>query len=510
MVPSESQGENVGAENVFAADCGCPCHHIIAGFTQTSRSPGRRRIAQGYVRNAGDGYRMHDGMQSHSLIESLLHHATSGTDAEPNSTPASMLMTTKGSWTLMFHGEAFLIDVQQSGPRGLDKFFSTNWWMPMAQRKFGNGTLTLRTMLSFEPATISTRRYPELFQQGETAFGRPIVDGQHPHDFFMELAALYDYKLTDRTLLSFYAAPMGDPAMGPIAYPHRASASEDPIAPLGHHLQDSTHIAADVVTVGITYRNVRLEASGFHGREPDEFRWNINSGKIDSWSARVTVNPAKNWSGQYSIAQLHSPESLAPAEDVRRMTASVQYNRPMERGTGRRCCYGDETRILPAATWATAICSNRLCDSLSATTSGLGSKMWIAPMNFCSAKVKTVRPEPPGFSERYFTRVQAYTAGYEREVGHIPHLSTALGGQFTWYGVPIASEAELRRPSCRRDDFSAPAAAKLSRRRDVFWRPSRPLRLQAVDLLNGAETLRAKKASPKTSSFVFPLEIPLH
>ena len=261
-------------------------------------------------------------MQSHSLIDSLLQHATSGTDAGPNSTPASMLMTTKGNWTLMFHGEAFLIDVQQSGPRGVDKFFSTNWWMPMAQRKFGNGTLTLRTMLSFEPATISKRRYPELFQQGETAYGRPIVDGQHPHDFFMEIAALYDYKLTEQTLLSFYIAPMGDPAMGPMAYPHRASASEDPIAPLGHHLQDSTHIAADVVTVGLTHGKVRLEASGFHGREPDEFRWNINSGKIDSWSVRATVNPAQNWSAQFSIAQLRSPESLAPADDVRRMTLS--------------------------------------------------------------------------------------------------------------------------------------------------------------------------------------------
>ncbi len=255
-------------------------------------------------------------MSAGSLIESLLHHATSGTDAEPNSTPFGMLMATKGNWTLMFHGEAFLSDIQQSGPRGGDKLFSTNWWMPMVQRKFGKGTLTIRTMLSFEPATVSDRRYPELFQQGETAFGRPIVDGQHPHDFFMELAALYDYKVGERTLLSVYAAPMGDPAMGPPAYPHRASASEDPIAPLGHHLQDSTHIAADVVTAGLTYRSFRLEASGFHGREPDEFRWNIDSGKIDSWSARVTANPGQNWSLQYSIAQLHSPEALTPDEDI--------------------------------------------------------------------------------------------------------------------------------------------------------------------------------------------------
>ena len=372
------------------------------------------------------------GMQSRSLIESLLQHATSGTDAEPNSTPFPMLMTTKGDWTLMFHGEVFLNELQQTGPRGFDKLFSTNWWMPMAQRKLGNGTLTLRTMLSFEPATISSRRYPELFQQGETAFGRPIVDGQHPHDFFMELAALYDYKLAEHTLLSFYAAPMGDPAMGPTAYPHRASASEDPIAPLGHHLQDSTHIAADVVTVGITHRSLRLEASGFHGREPDEFRWSVNSGKIDSWSTRVTANPGQNWSLQYSIAQLHSPEGLAPAEDIRRMTASVQYNRPLQKGN-----------------WASLLLWGRNQDVSGGNVGNsylLESTLRFYDRNYAWTRIENVdrtnelllgeQPAPPGFGEHYFTRVQAYSAGYEREVGHIPHLSTALGAQFTWYGVP--------------------------------------------------------------------------
>jgi len=201
------------------------------------------------------------GEKSGSLIETVENHATPGTDAVPNATPLEMLMTKKGSWTLMFHGEAFLNELQQSGPRGADKLFSTNWFMPMAQRELGKGTLTLRAMLSFEPATVSRQRYPELFQQGETAFGRPIVDGQHPHDFFMEVAAIYDYKLAENTLLSVYAAPMGDPAMGPVAYPHRDSASENPAAPLGHHLQDSTHIADDVVTLGITHKYVRLEAS---------------------------------------------------------------------------------------------------------------------------------------------------------------------------------------------------------------------------------------------------------
>src|SRR3984957_7698473 len=137
--------------------------------------------------------------------------------------------------------------------------------MPMAQRELGLGVLTVRTMLSLEPATVTGRRYPLLFQQGETAYGLPIVDGQHPHNFVMELAALYDWKLGERTLLSFYAAPGGDPAFGPKAFPHRASAAENPVATLGHHQEDSTHIAYNVVTVGLTHGIVRGERVSWAG-----------------------------------------------------------------------------------------------------------------------------------------------------------------------------------------------------------------------------------------------------
>ncbi|HEY4776269.1 MAG TPA: hypothetical protein VIH56_01295, partial [Candidatus Acidoferrales bacterium] len=173
-----------------------------------------------------------------TFIQEILARNTAGTSAEPNSTPHDMLMTQKGAWTIMFHGAAFLDSQQQTGPRGADKVFGTSWLMPMAQRTWGPGTFTARGMFSLEPATITGRQYPELFQLGETAYGKPIVDGQHPHNFFMELALLYDWKLSENTLLSFYVAPVGDPAIGPEAYPHRVSASEDSLAPLSHHLMD--------------------------------------------------------------------------------------------------------------------------------------------------------------------------------------------------------------------------------------------------------------------------------
>ncbi|MGH9733477.1 MAG: hypothetical protein ACRD8A_02655 [Candidatus Acidiferrales bacterium] len=372
-----------------------------------------------------------------TFVQEILRHTTSGTSAEPNSTPLPMLMTTKGPWTLMFHANVFVLDQQQTSERGGDKFFSTNWLMPMARRDLGPGVFTARVMLSLEPATITDRRYPLLFQQGETAYGAPIVDGQHPHDLFMEIAALYDWKLGEKGLLSIYVAPVGDPAIGPTAYPHRASAAEDPVATLGHHQEDSTHIADDVVTVGMTYGIARVEASGFHGREPDEFRWDIDSGKVDSWSTRVTLQPDKNWSGQYSYARIASPEALYPTEDQARMTASIMYNRPLGNGD-----WGN---------WANTILWGRTSSIQEDSVFNsylLESTLQFAGRNYAWTRVEDVtrsnelllgeQPLPPSFVERPIGRVQAYTFGYDRDFDFFPRLSSALGAQVTTYGVPHA------------------------------------------------------------------------
>jgi len=371
------------------------------------------------------------GMRHQEMQESGMQHGHRAA-AEPASTPVPMLMTMRGKWMLMFHGVAFLNVLQQSGPRGGDKVFAPNWIMPMAQRDLGPGTLTLRTMLSFEPATIPKRRYPELLQTGETAFGKPIVDGQHPHDFFMEIAGLYDWKVAENTTVSFYGAPVGDPALGPTAFPHRTSASENPMAPLGHHMQDSTHIAAEVVSVGVNHKAVRLEVSGFHGREPDENRWNINSGKIDSWSSRLSISPTRNWTGQYSIARLTSPENQEPDEDIVRMTASLGYNRPLTNGNWATTAVWGRNRTMP--------------DGEIFTGYLLESTLRFLTRNYIWGRVENVdrtnelllgeKPPPPGFREHFFARVQAYSLGYDHDFDLIPHLATAVGGQVMWYGIP--------------------------------------------------------------------------
>jgi hypothetical protein len=253
----------------------------------------------------------------------------------------------------------------------------------------------------------------------------------------MELALLYDIRLGTNTLLSFYAAPVGDPAMGPEGFPHRVSASEDPLAPLGHHLQDSTHIAEGVVTAGLTYKIARVEVSGYHGREPGENRWTIETGALDSWSARLTLNPSANWSGQYSISRLASPEQLFPQEDTLRMTASVTYNRPLRNGNWASLLLWGRNRDIPDG----QVFNSYLAEST----------LRFAKHNFAWTRIENVdrtnelllgeNPLPPNFEERFLGRVQAYSFGYDREFNFVPHIASALGAQYTLYAKPASLDS---------------------------------------------------------------------
>lgn len=324
----------------------------------------------------------------------------------------------------MFHGVAFVADIQQTGSRGRDKLFSTNWFMGMGQHRAGKGSFMIRTMFSLEPATVTDRRYPELFQTGETAYGRPIIDGQHPHNLFMELAVQYARPIGDKTLLDVYAAPVGDPALGPVAYPHRVSAFEMPQAPLGHHLQDSTHISYDVVTVGVQHGIVRMEASGFHGAEPGENRWTIGRGAMDSWSARLWITPSSDWRGQVSLGRLRRPEALEPG-DIVRSTASLTYNRPFVTGN-----------------WATSIIWGRnhktvrgrnLNSFLAESTLQLRRKNSIMGRLELVDKEELLQDRPD-----LVFRVAAFSAGYVRDMRWIPGLDTGFGANFTLYSLPTA------------------------------------------------------------------------
>jgi hypothetical protein len=377
------------------------------------------------------------GMQMGPMNQAsmLLMNLASGTSQNPASWPMPMLMTHIGGWEGMFMGTAFLVDTQQSGPRGGDKLYSASWFMARAEHVVGAGAFNAELMLSLDPATITRRRYPLLFQTGETAYGVPLADAQHPHNFVMELGFRYARQLGQGTVLETYFAPVGDPALGPVAYPHRASAAELPQAPISHHLQDSTHIADEVVTVGLSHRQFRLEASGFHGAEPGENRWTIQTGAIDSWSARLWFLPARNWAIQISGGRLAHPEQLEPGDQVR-TTASLAYTRPIAAG----------------GAWSSTLSWGRTHN----TATRRDNDSWLAEtvlplrrLNFLTGRVEVVDKDElfaaqPEIEQRLQAayggsfRVAAYTFGYTRDIELFRYLETGIGANVTFYGVPEA------------------------------------------------------------------------
>src|SRR5580693_2533824 len=266
-------------------------------------------------------------MHASSKLQLPSPHEGSGTGWQPASVTGNEWMWMRGAWMLMAHGVIFIDYNQQGGPRGEGKAESVNWGMTMEQHKLGAGTILFRQMFSAESLTSPHPGFPELFQTGETYHGEPLVDHQHPHNVFAELAALYTVPLTKKISWQLYGGPSAEPALGPVTYIHRASAAELPMAPLSHHLQDSTHTSFGVVTTGFVIDRVKLEGSAFNGREPNEERWSIQLAALDSWSGRASLAASSNWTAQYSVGRLEHPEALEPGSQWRE-TASVEYNRP--------------------------------------------------------------------------------------------------------------------------------------------------------------------------------------
>lgn len=358
----------------------------------------------------------------------------SGTSWQPSSGPMHMYHKNAGDWLLMFHYNLIAAVNHQGGPRGVTKFESANWFMLMAYHKLGNGTLQLRGMFSFEPFTYPPGGSPLLFQTGETYKGQPLIDKQHPHDLFMELSAQYTHPLGERgTWFTYFGYP-GEPALGPVAFMHRASASENPSATLAHHLQDSTHISFGVLTTGFTYRWLKLEGSVFNGREPDENRYDFDAHKWNSRSARLSIMPNANWTMQVSYGFLRSPEGQEPNTDIRRATASVQYNKPLHRGN-----------------WASAFVWGRNHTSSPGETHNLNGYTFESTVNFLDKnylytrlelvdKNELLRPSDRALlriiDDHPSFRIGAYTFGSSRDLWNTDKMSFAIGTDLTFYSKP--------------------------------------------------------------------------
>jgi len=394
------------------------------GLAQENHAPAHDHTSDPDQHDAMPGMQM-PGMQmeEHTGVSLPSPHEASGTSWHPASAPGYEWMWMRGGWELMAHGVIFADYNQQGGPRGAGKAESVNWGMFMEQHKLGAGTILFREMSSAESLTSPHPGFPELFQTGETYHGQGLVDHQHPHNVFAELAALYTLPLTEKISWELYGGPSAEPALGPVTYLHRASASELPMAPLGHHLQDSTHTSFGVVTTGFVIDRIKLEASSFNGREPNEQRWGIQLAALDSWSGRALVAPTRNWTAEYSIGRLEHPEALEAGSQWRQ-TASAEYNRP-----------------IPSGNWATTFvwgCVHKIATGTNLNSYLLESTVNFRKRNYAFSRLELVDkdelfPEAP-VHPAY--RIGAYTFGGVRDVLQNRVGNVGVGADVTFYSKP--------------------------------------------------------------------------
>ncbi len=348
-----------------------------------------------------------------------------GTSWQPDSTPMGGIHEMQGAWLTMVHGFVDAIYDEQGDLRGNSQTFSTSMLMLMARRELGEGAFGVRLMVSGEPL-MGASGYPLLFQTGETADGRvPLIDRQHPHNLLMEAAATYSHDLAPGSSVFVYAGPAGEPALGPSTFMHRLSAMDNPEAPITHHWLDSTHVTFGVLTAGYVWRQFKLDASAFNGREPDQHRYDVEVRSLDSYSARLSWNPWSNLSMQVSSGRLASPEQLEPGVAVHRTTASVSYNAPF-----------------PGQWWQTTLAWGHNAPSQGMASSGwlLESALKLNPSQTLFGRLERVAkdelflPGAPLYGESF--TVEKLSLGYIYDFLERGALSVGIGGLASTYNYP--------------------------------------------------------------------------
>jgi hypothetical protein len=339
------------------------------------------------------------------------------------------------SWSWMADGALFATVNHQGSDRGETQLRSQNWLMAMGTRAAGAGQLTVSGMLSLEPATVTKRGYSELFQMGEAYQKLENIDRQHPHDLFSQLAVAWRVPFGKASAFTIVGAPVGEATLGPVAFMHRLSASENPTAPLAHHTLDSTHIAQGVVAAALDRGPLTLEGSAFHGREPDENRYGITPGALDSWAARLWYRPSPEWIAQVSHGFLHQPEELEPG-NIRRTTGSLTWTREhVDHALSITAALGHNTRTY---TKLSAFLGEALVRK--GRTSGY-ARIELLHVETEHLLFPTVvhRPHPGELIDP----LNAYTVGAVRDVSSARWFSVGLGGDVTFYNVPARLQRSM-------------------------------------------------------------------
>ncbi|MGE0246206.1 MAG: hypothetical protein AB7Q37_11220 [Pyrinomonadaceae bacterium] len=411
-------------------------HATPAKPTPTPAGHDHGNMPSGGANDGGDSMKMSSTVD----VGDPMSREGSGTSWLPDSSPMHAWSKIYGDGgMLMLMGTQFVRytqvgssrDISVAGKGGRNRFDAPNMFMAMYSRPLSSrAQLGVRVMASLDPAIERGWGYPLLYQSGELYRGQPIHDRQHPHDFISELAASLSFKTAENQSFFVYGGVVGEPALGPPMFLHRASGMNNPDAPIGHHWQDASHITWGVVTGGYNFGKVKIEASAFNGTEPDENRWAFDTLRLNSFSARLSINPTPEWAFQISHGYLKNPERAEPdLESLRRTTASAMYNKKFS-----------ETR-----NWASTFVWGQNYKEGEATNSFLFESDYTFGKNAVFGRIERVQkdghelviPHSDPIHDDVFW-VGSYSIGYVRDLVKDKGVDVGLGGMLTANSNPPA------------------------------------------------------------------------
>ncbi len=404
--------------------------NVLTSLAQQQKGLDTNKIEHHHMMNHDSSMEKMPPMSHAFSLNLPMSRNGSGTAWLPDASPMYGIMIHSKKWMYMLHGNIALRytvqNLNNKDLRGGEIFDAPNWLMFMGQRKVGdNGLFRFNTMLSADRLTEGGAGYPLLFQTGESWQGKPLIDRQHPHDLFSELSVGYTYAFSKKSDLSFYLAYPGEPALGSVAFMHRPSALANPDAPISHHWNDGTHITFGVATIGYRFDKIKLEASSFTGREPDENRYSFDKPGFDSYSGRLSYNPTINWAFQVSQGWVKSPEFLHPEEDITRTTASAIYTKK----------FGDEKFLNATALWGVNKHSDRKGQNAVLLEASLRQQKLVLYTRYewTQKSAEELDLEQIDFNSHEAFSINAFSLGINYDLFSIDKIRFAGGGQFTIY-----------------------------------------------------------------------------
>ena len=396
--------------------------NILNTVTSAQRKNNRRNSVLMQIFSADNSAAPEDN--NSAVLNVPLSMQGSGTSWQPESSSLPYYIFNGGNWTYYLRGSVFPRYTHQAGKRGGTKWDAPNWFMGQAQTNLGlSGQLAFRAMLSLERITEGGNGYPLLLQTGSTYRNLPLIDREHPNDFISELSATFSQEVSNNSSAFVYIGYPGEPAVGPPSFYSRQSAKYIPDAPIGLQWQDASRVSFGVVTLGMIYKNIKIEGSVFNGTRPDENRYSFDKLKLNSFGGRISYNPVSDLSFQVSAGNIKDPYNGGGS--LTRTTASIIYT----------------TKLNSGATWASSLIWGENNVSITGRQESFLSESTLDFSDYAVyARAEYVQKTngelgiAGSFNQKDW--LGEFTVGFDKELSLSNNIDLAMGIQGTFYGLP--------------------------------------------------------------------------